>query len=146
MQNKSSDQYRLVVLRPEQVEASWSVVGALLERSIEFCNGEFEAADILDMVKSGRAFILGLYRDEDLVLCAACEVLVLPRRRLMNFIAIGGEDMRALFVDQWGRIESIAKTLEVDAIRGAVRPSMQRYCKRIDPASVVAYTVLEKRL
>lgn len=140
------DGYQLRVMPPDEVFSSWHTVSELLEKSIQFCYGEFETVDIKSMVANREAFILSLDKGGETVLAAACQIIVLPRKKVMNVIALGGRDLEILYVHFWDEIQRIAKVLEVDAVRGAVRPAMQRYYLRIAPNDFTAYTILEKRV
>lgn len=138
--------YALRVVHPDEVHSSWEVIGSLLSKCIEHCHGEFDMDDILTLVDRREAFVLALDCDGETVLAAACEIIVLPRKRVMNVIALGGKDLDVLHLQFWDRVAEIAKTVEADAVRGAVRPSMQRYFMRLAPNDFTAYAILEKKV
>lgn len=144
MQKK--DCYALRVVHPDEVHSSWEEIGSLLSKCIDYCHGEFNIDDILTMVDRREAFILALECNGETVLAAACEIIVLPRKRVMNVIALGGKDLDVLHLRFWDKISEIAKTVEADAVRGAVRPSMQRYFMRLAPNDFTAYAILEKKV
>lgn len=146
MHDVDQDGFSLRVLRPEEVHASWLELRELLGLGIEFGHGDFEIDDILSLVSDGKSFIVVLERDGETVLASACEVIVYPRRSVMNVMAIGGCGLDVMFGRFWDLISDIGRVLGVDAVRGSVRPSMQRYCKRIAPDATVAYNVLERAL
>lgn len=144
MQNENG--YALRVVHPDEVASSWEVIGSLLEKSIEFCYGEFDLDSILEMVADRRAFILALEHGEETVLAAACEVIVLPLKKVVHVFALGGRDLDVLHIQFWDKVAEIARTLGADAVRGAVRPSMQRYFMRLAPNDFTAYAILEKKV
>lgn len=131
---------------PNEVVSSWSTVSALLQKCIEFCHGDFEVDDIKVMVEDRSAFILALSKGKETVLAAACQVIVLPRRKVLNVIAVGGKDLDVLYLHFWDELKGIARTLDVDAVRGAVRPAMELYCKHLASDDFTRYAILEKRL
>jgi hypothetical protein len=136
----------LTVISPEVVEAWWPSIRELLIPAIEFCNGEFEVDDLLDMVMSGRAFVVVLVGEESLELAAVCECLKYPRKSIMNVLALGGKNFEAVNREFWPKVVDVAKVLGASAVRGAVRPVMERLCKRVAPDIVQAYAILERRL
>ena len=140
------DGLKFRVLTPDEVLASWHSIRSLLEPAIEHCNGEFEADDLRDMVMNGRAFIFVLEGDAGFVLACVAEVLILPRKKVINVIALGGSKLNVLILQMWDRLAEIGRILGADSIRGSVRPSMQRYYRRFSPESSVAYTIMERKL
>ena len=128
------------------MHASWPKLREFFELGIEFGHGDFEIDDILSLVSDGKSFIVVLERDGETTLASACEVIVYPRRSVMNVMAIGGCGLDVMFGRFWDLIVDIGRVLGVNAVRGSVRPSMQRYCKRIAPDATVAYNVLERAL
>lgn len=138
--------HRLRVLLPNEVVASWDSIRPLLLKSIEFCHKEFEVDDILEMVTKKSWFVIGLESDGNIVLAAACEVVQTPRRKILNVIALGGAGADIAALQFWSSIEEICRILGADSVRGAVRPSMQRYIRRLSPQTTVAYNILEKMI
>ena len=124
----------------------WVEISKFLAMGSEFGHGDFEIDDIKVLVDDGRAFIVVLEHDGSMVLASACEVITYPRRSVMNVMAIGGKGLDVMFGEFWSQVADMGRILGVDAVRGSVRPSMQRYCKRIAPDATVAYNVLERAL
>lgn len=98
------------------------------------------------MVQSKRAFVVALEDCGVMILAAVCEVTVTPRKKYLNVLAVGGARLDVALLSFWDNIAEIGRTLEVNAIRGAVRPAMQRYYRRIAPEATVAYTILERSI
>ena len=143
---EANDQHLMRALRPAEVNLHWAEIRELLDLGSEFGHGDFQIDDIKALVNDGLAFIVTLERDGKTILAAACEVISYPRRSVMNVMAIGGERLNVMFGTFWNQIVEMGRTLGVDAIRGSVRPSMQRYCQRIAPDATVAYNILERTL
>lgn len=143
---ESNKEFRLRVLNPDEVFAGWKEIRAFLDRGSEYGHGDFEMDDILQLVKEGRAFIMVLECSSRTILASACEVITYPRRSVLNVMAIGGERLDVMFGEFWSQVSDVGRILGVNAVRGSVRPSMQRYCKRIAPDATVAYNVLERAL
>lgn len=141
----SQDQ-QLRVLTPSEVNVLWPTIRRLLDLAIPHCNGEFEVDDLLSFVEQGRAFVLVLEDHGVIILAAVCEVMVTPRKKILNVLALGGARLDVLMLSFWSRVHDIGRLLGVDAVRGAVRPAMQRYYRRIAPEATVAYTILERAL
>ena len=141
-----ANDHRLRVLPPAEVNSSWPQIAELLKPAIKFCNGEFEADDLLAMVNEGRAFVMALEQAGVIRLASVCEVLVFPKKKVLNVIAVAGSRLDVALLVFWEKIEDVARTLEVDSIRGAVRPAMQRYYRRIAPEATIAYAILERKI
>lgn len=144
LHNTDHETFTLRVAPPEEVSSSWPKIREHLDRAIEYCGGDFDSDDILRLVGERRAFIILMETGGEIVLAAACEIQELPKKRVMFVMALGGSGLDVLAMHFWSRIQGIAAVLKVDAVRGAVRPSMQRYYRRIAPDAVVAYTILER--
>ena len=139
-------QFLLRVIRPEEAANRWQEIREFLDRGTQYGHGDFEIDDILRLVNEGKAFIMVLERSSRTILASACEVITYPRRSVLNVMAIGGEGLDVMFGEFWSQVADVGRILGVDAVRGSVRPSMQRYCKRIAPDATVAYNVLERAL
>lgn len=132
---------RLVILTPEQVEADWDWLRCLLNVE-DYCAGELHSADIRRMVADRRAVVLALADDAGAIHCAAAvEVMTYPRRRVLNTIMVGGEHLGELYREFLR--QRLHDVLEVDAIRGMVRPSMARLLRRMARNARDLYTVTE---
>ena len=140
------DGYEVRVVRPDELDRLWPEVRPLLEPAIPFCNGEFEVDDLRDLVVAGKAFIVALEDERGIALASVFEVLCLPRKTVLNVLVTGGSKLNVLIQQFWDRLDAIGRTLGAEAIRGAVRPAMQRYYRRIAPEAAVAYTILERKL
>lgn len=141
-----SHSHQLRVIRPDELEALWPTIQRLLALAIPHCNGEFEVDDLRDLVQQGRAFFMVLEDRGVIILAAVCEVIVTPRKKMLNVLALGGARLDMLALSFWGQVQDIGRLLGVDSVRGAVRPAMQRYYRRIAPEATVAYTILERTL
>lgn len=140
------DGLRFRLLQPDEVVASWQNIRPLLEPAIEHCNGEFEADDLLDMVKNRRAFAFVLEDDGGLVLAGVAEVLIYPRKTVLYVLAVGGSKLNVLIREMWDALAKIGQLVGADSIRGAVRPSMERYYRRFAPGASIAYAIMERPL
>ena len=144
--NKNAEKKLLRVLRPDEVSRRWDEISGFLGLGSEFGHGDFVIDDIKVLVDDGKAFIVVLEDGGRMILASACEVISYPRRSVMNVMAIGGSGLDVMFGEFWNQVADMGRILGVDAVRGSVRPSMQRYCKRIAPDATVAYNVLERAL
>lgn len=140
------NRHQLRVLRPDEVSRRWDEISGFLDMGSEFGHGDFVIDDIKVLVDEGKAFIVVLEDGGRMILASACEVISYPRRSVMNVMAIGGSGLDVMFGEFWSQVADMGRILGVDAVRGSVRPSMQRYCKRIAPDATVAYNVLERAL
>ena len=138
------DERAVVVLPQKFVALHWASIKELLAPAIEFANGELEVEDILTLVADGKAFLVGDVVLDRLLWVAACECVSYPRRTVLNVIALGGRDLNVAIRELWGEITEIAHRLGATSIRGAVRPSMERYYRRYAPEARKAYVVMEK--
>lgn len=136
----------LTVLVPEQVESAWVPIRKLLATAVEYCNGEFEVDDLLEMVLDGRAFVVVLASGSEIELAAVCERLTYPRKTVVNVLALGGKNFDLVNRQFWPKMVAVAEILGASAVRGAVRPVMERYCRRVAPDVAAVYTTLERRI
>lgn len=138
-------EHKLTVMTPDQVDACWPVIRKLLAPAIEHCNGEFEVDDLLEMVVEGHAFVVVLL-GEGIELAAVCECLKYPRKTVLNVLVLGGKNLDIVAMKFWPRVAEVAKVLGASSVRGAVRPAMERYYRRIAPDAMKAYAILERRV
>jgi hypothetical protein len=134
----------LFVLRPETVESRWADLRAMLAPGMEYSNGEFEVDDILTMVQSQRVFVATYSEDSKDILAVVFEILNYPRKCVLHVLAMGGAGFDRMLKACWGALTELAALVGASAIRGAVRPSMERYCRRVAPEAGKIYTILER--
>ena len=134
----------LNVLLPETVDRQWAEIRALLEPGIEHGRGEFDVDDILTMVKDKKAFIAAMTQDGKITLAVCFEILEYPKKCVLYVIDMGGTGFDVIMKICWGHLTDLAQIVGASAIRGAVRPSMERYCRRVVPEAGKIYTILER--
>jgi hypothetical protein len=138
--------HRIVVLTPSFVAKHWPTIRELLAPAMEFSNGEMEVDDIRTMVFADQAFLMGVLVAGKPLWVAACECLRYPRRTVLHVLAVGGQNLHEALTELWADIAFIAHTLGATAVRGAVRPSMERYSRRYAPKAKKVYVVMEQVL
>jgi hypothetical protein len=136
--------HTLSVLLPETVESHWANLRAMLAPGMEYSNGEFDVDDILTMVQSQRVFVATYKQDDKTNLAIVFEILTYPRKCVLHVLAMGGAGFDQLMKFCWDALTDLAKLVGASAIRGAVRPSMERYCRRVSPEAGKIYTILER--
>jgi hypothetical protein len=136
----------LTVLTPEAVEARWPVLEKLLGRSVMYSNDEFNVEDLRELVAAREAIVLGMFRDDDLVLAAVAEIARYPRKTVLYVIALGGRELNVAVRCFWDGVEEVASMLGATAVQFAVRPVMERYMGSLLPEAKQVYAVLEKKL
>lgn len=136
--------YSLTVVQLESVEALWPELKPLFAPAVEYCAGELDVDDVLSLVKSKQAFIAVMSCEEKINLALAFQVLVYPKKTVLHVLAMGGEKFDVCATACWGEIENLAKVLGACAVRASVRPSMERYAKRVVPEAQKIYTVVER--
>ena len=137
-------EYQLTVLKPSAVEELWTELAALLAPGVQFANGEFDVQDLLWMIRSNKAFAAAMLKDGKIELAGVFEVLEYPKKRVLFVLVMGGQGLDVATSQCWDTLQDLARSVEAVAIRGAVRPSMERYCRRIIPDAQRIYTVLER--
>lgn len=138
---------KLVTVLPLQcVEDHWYAIKALLDPAVEHVNGELDANDLYRLVQERKALLVAMVDAGQITWVAACECISYPRKTVLNVIALGGRHLHVALREFWAEISEIAHALGATAIRGAVRPAMQRYYRRYAPEAQVAYAVMEKAL
>lgn len=135
--------YRL--LFPEEVKERWDVISKLLNRAVEHGRGEVTTDDILAMVGEGRMGVLALEEDGEIAAVTAFEILVYPHRRILNFAFTGGRNARSI-VDNFDKIEEVARSMDADAISCMCRPAVARLIRRLLPTVEQAYVVMEHKV
>lgn len=137
-------EYALTILKPEEVACRWSEISELLGPALPHCNGEFELDDLLNLVAGGRAFVLALVNGGRIELASVCECIRYPRKTVLNVLVLGGRRLDVVARQFWDQVAGTARLLGASCVRGAVRPSMERYYRRIAPAATRAYAILER--
>lgn len=137
---------RFRLVNPDEVVASWPDLRRLLEPAIEYCGGEVEVDDLRDMVTRRQAFLFVLEGATGYLLAGVTEVIVYPRKTTLYVIAVGGSQLNVLIREMWSELEKIGRSVGAQSIRGAVRPSMERYYRRFAPGAKIAYAIMERPL
>jgi hypothetical protein len=136
--------YVLTVLKPQEVRAQWADIDRLLKPVEAHCHGELLVEDILLLVENGAAFVMALFKGDEMILAGAFEVIPYPRKKVLNAIMVGGEGASMTLTQNKDQFSKIARRLGCSAIRGYVRPSMVRLLQRADPTTRVIYCVTEQ--
>lgn len=136
--------HTLSVLLPETVESHWADLRTMLAPGMEYANGEFDVDDILTMVQSQRVFVATYKQDDKINLAIVFEILNYPKKCVLYVLAMGGAGFDRLMKFCWDALTELALLVGASAIRGAVRPSMERYCRRVAPDAGRIYTILER--
>ena len=136
--------HTLSVLLPQTVESHWADLRAMLAPGMEHSNGEFDVDDILTMVQSQRVFVAAYKQDDKISLAIVFEILNYPKKCVLYVLAMGGAGFDRLITFCWDALTELATLVGASAIRGAVRPSMEQYCRRVAPEAGKIYTILER--
>ena len=120
----------------------WPQIESLIARSEPYGRGEFTASDILDGIKSGNMFALGVVEDGAVVFVLTATVVEYPRKRVL-YVQSGAGRGSKLAKEA---LISAAKTLEVDWIETRCRASIARIYRSIgfDTAYQVAILEIQK--
>jgi hypothetical protein len=135
---------RLRVILPTEVEALWPEISSRLLAAEDFSQGEFLISDLLPMVQRQEAFIAAMDNKTELDLVIVFQIMTFPRKKVLHVLAMGGQGFDVIMKSCWPELEKLALFLGTSAIRAAVRPSMQRYARRVAPEAVPVYTVVER--
>lgn len=120
----------------------WKALRPLLGKVPPFANGEYEAGDLLSMVRKGQANLLCLMKGDEIRLAMVYQEQTLPRKKVFFMLSVGGRDAQD-FANYFLRpLKEEVKKRGVDSVRCAVRPAIVRFCKRFAPVTSL-YTLLE---
>jgi hypothetical protein len=120
----------------------WKELRPLLGKVPPFANGEYEAGDLLSMVRKGQANLLCLMKGDEIRLAMVYQEQTLPRKKVFFMLSVGGRDAQD-FANHFLRpLKEEVKKRGVDSVRCAVRPAIVRFCKRFAPVTSL-YTLLE---
>ena len=117
----------------------------MLDRAIQHGRGELEVDDILAGVETSKTGILAQEEGNVLELLFAFEIIVYPRRSVMNVIAAAGRNGMAGW-SHYSLFDTIAKEMGATVVRCFCRPSVARYIKRRFPDTQEAYVVMEREV
>ena len=137
---------RMRVLTKDEFEQRWSEIRPLLDPATPYNGGEYDTDDLLVMVKEGHAFGLGFLCDGVCNFIMILQVQHMPRKKVLHILCWGGPGMRRFFQLFLQAFLSLAKRNGCQAIRGAMRPSMERYAKRFIPNLTNLYSIVETSL
>ena len=121
---------RLTVLVPESLDATWPVVGSLLDSAMSHSEGELNAEDVRQMVEDGHAFVLVIVQAGEIVAAGAVEVVGYPRYKVANIIAVGGKRV-FLRRDEFQWLCMVARDMGCTKVQTYCRPSMARLLERL---------------
>jgi hypothetical protein len=110
----------------------WPAVAALLAPAFEHARGEFEAPDLLELCRDGRA-VASLAFDDAGAPCMAMvfEFLAYPRRTVVHVLALAGRDLRQVGVLFWAQFREWARESGASEIQASTRPAMTRTLRRL---------------
>lgn len=139
-------QHRMRLFTRQAFEQRWPAIRPLLDPATPFNGGDYETDDLLTMVQRGQAFALGFLRNEECDFVMVLRVNNTPRKKVLFILSWGGPGMRRALRMFYPDILALAKRNGCQAIRGAMRPSMERYARRFLPDLNKLYSILETTL
>ena len=140
------DAPRMRLFRQEEFVARWPEIRPLVDPATPYNAGEYETDDLLTLVKQGRAFALGFLRHDRCEFVMILQTVYMPRKKILFILCWGGSGMRDYLRMFYSDFLSLAKRNGYHAVRGAMRPSMERYAKRMLPNLNNLYSTLETSL
>jgi hypothetical protein len=135
----------LRLVQPPEAIARWPEFRAMLDRAIQHGRGELEVDDILAGVQADKMGVLAQEEGDELQLLFAFEVIVYPRRSVMNLIAVAGKNLAGL-VPRYEMVDLIARTMGATSVRCFCRRSVARRIKQLFPTTEEAYVVMEREV
>jgi hypothetical protein len=84
----------LIRLNQAEVQCSWKVVLPMLQRALEYCDGEITAEDLFTFIMQGMMDLWVAYEEEKIWAVAVTEIAQYPRMRMLRIVALSGEDIQ----------------------------------------------------
>lgn len=134
---------RMRVFSKQEFEARWPEIRPLLDPATPYNGGEYETDDLRTLVQQGHAFGLGFLCNGVCDFVMILQTSHMPRKKVLFILCWGGPGMRRSFRLFHQAFLSLAKRNGCQAIRGAMRPSMERYAKRMLPDLTNLYSIVE---
>ena len=140
------EDFRMRLISTQEFEERWSELQPLLNPATEFNAGEYETEDLRRMVQQGQAFALGFLRNGKYEYVMVMQTIQMPRKKVLFILSWGGHGMRLAFHLFYKEFIDLMKQKGYDSLRGAMRPSMERYAKRMLPNLNNIYSIVETTL
>jgi hypothetical protein len=145
-QSQPKEDFRMRLISTQEFEERWAEIQPLLNPATEFNAGEYETEDLRRMVQQGLAFGLGFLRNGKYEYVMVMQTIHMPRKKVLFILSWGGHGMRLAFHLFYKEFIELMKQKGYQAIRGAMRPSMERYAKRMLPNLNNIYSIVETSL
>lgn len=121
----------LLLSTKEQFDKYWAATKPLIEKCIKrSMHGELTADDVYAMALQQKVYVFIVKCDKGIMpaikLALVLEIVNYPRLPAMNILALGGEELDALYEKYWKRLCGWAYMNGVRAIEGWVSPAMER--------------------
>lgn len=124
---------RLLFLTSQRlITAHWPAAAALLAPVLAAARGEFEISDLEELCREGRA-VAAIAADDagQPVLAFVFEWRFYPRRTILNIIALGGRELRAVAGTFWPAFRAWAEESGATHIEASCSPAMTRLLSRL---------------
>jgi len=145
-QSQPKEDFRMRSISTQEFEERWGELHPLLNPATEFNAGEYETEDLRRMVQQGLAFGLGFLRNGKYEYGMVMKTIQMPRKKVLFILSWGGHGMRLAFQLFYKEFIDLMKQKGYDSLRGAMRPSMERYAKRMLPNLNNIYSIVETTL
>lgn len=145
-QSQPKDDFRMRLISTQEFEERWGELQHLLNPATKFNAGEYETEDLRRMVQQGLAFGLGFLRNGKYEYVMVMKTIQMPRKKVLFILSWGGHGMRLAFQLFYKEFIDLMKQKGYDSLRGAMRPSMERYAKRMLPNLNNIYSIVETTL
>jgi len=145
-QAQPKEDYRMRAMTRQEFVQRWPEIRPMLDPATKFNAGEYETDDLLRMVERGQAFGLGFLHNGKYEYVMVMQTLQMPRKKVLFILSWGGHGMRLAFQLFYNDFIDLVKSKGYDAIRGAMRPSMERYAKRMLPNLTNLFSIVETSL
>jgi len=125
----------LLLSTKEQFDKYWSAAKPLIEKCIKrSMHGELTVDDVYALALQQKMYVFIVKCDKGIVpaikLALVLEIVNYPRLPAMNILALGGEELDALYEKYWKSLCGWAYMNGVRAIEGWVSPAMERVISR----------------
>lgn len=109
------------------LDEHWSEVAALFEPLfVDDMYGEMTIGDMYQAIVGGRMYCLVFKSETNITLALVMELVVYPRKTIMNIVAVGGSQLDLMESRFWKHICSWAYMNGVREMQAMVSPAMAR--------------------
>lgn len=129
-------------IHPDFLQQAWPLVVLWLASGLKHSAGEYNVDQLKVLVQQGRQILFSIFNGDSMVGAGTVAIEDYPNARIGFITSLGG--IGVLNDEVFQSLASWARNNGCTSIRGAVRPSMARLCKKT--GFTQPYVIVEHKL